>query len=385
MLKNKETRLYTIKYLIAFGAVGIILFIVMHFAIDGMEQQYYNELLATNYNKDTLIQSGKMSYLPSQYSDSIRGSLFKLYMLVYLAFTLLAISGYFIGLSLYKVPINAISMVTANSEDVLDGNYEQLDDTNTTEGDISRFYSIYTKMVTAIRQSRDKEKDEKIFLQDLIADISHQLKTPLATLTIYQDLLYNSNVTDEKKQDILKLMGEQLSRMEWLILSLLKLARLESGSIEFATDRQQLLPTIQMAVHNVHMLSEAKNQTINVDCDSGILLCHDRDWLSEALTNILKNSTEYAPERSNIDIHVEHSKIMTMIHVRDYGKGIEKEDLHKIFKRFYRAKSKVNENSIGIGLSLAKGIIEGMNGDITVQSQVGKYTCFTISFYHNKG
>ena len=382
MWKNRELKLYTIKYLICFFFIGIILFFAIKYAITHMEELYFMELLETNSDKQSLVESGKMSYLPSQYSDSIRSSIVHLYLLVYLVYMLLAVCGYCIGLSLYKSPLNAIKQVTANSENVLDGSYEGLEISGITEGDISHFYSMYTKMVTTIKQSRDKEKEEKIFLQDLIADISHQLKTPLATLTIYQDLLCNPNVAEVKKQEMLQLMGKQLSRMEWLILSLLKLARLESGSIQFEIVSQPLLPTIQMAVQNVHILSAAKNQTITVSCDDKLLLAHDSDWLSEALTNILKNATEYAPTDSSIEVFVEQSAVMTMIHIKDYGKGIDKDSINKIFKRFYRAKSDVNENSIGIGLSLSKGIVEGQNGDITVTSQPGKYTCFSVNFYH---
>ena len=130
------------------------------------------------------------------------------------------------------------------------------------------------------------------------------------------------------------------------------------------------------------MLSNAKSQFINVNCDTEMLLNHDQDWLAECLTNILKNSTEYAPEGSNIEVWTDQSPLTTMIHIKDYGKGIDKESQSKIFKRFYRAKSDVNANSIGIGLSLSKSIVEGQGGDIMVESEPGKYTCFTITFYH---
>lgn len=383
MYKNKEIKQYTIAYILGFIVLGILLFFFLKLSISHMEEQYYTELIDSVTDMEALAATGKMRYMPSQYSDSIRSTIAFLYGVCYGVYLVLALFGYFLGLKLYRVPIKALAKVTANSEDVLEGTYEPLDMTDSTEGDISRFYSVYTKMVTAIRQSRDKELNEKVFLQDLIADISHQLKTPLATLTIYQDLLQNPNVTDEKKQEILTLMGAQLSRMEWLILSLLKLARLESGAIRFNMTEQPLLPTIRMALQNVKMLLNKKQQSLIVDCDDNIILKHDSDWLAEALTNILKNATEYAPANSSIELTVDHSKVMTTIHIKDYGKGIDKESLPKIFKRFYRAKSDVNENSIGIGLSLSKGIVEGQGGDIFVTSEVGKYTCFTLSFYHS--
>ncbi|MBE5954202.1 MAG: HAMP domain-containing histidine kinase [Lachnospiraceae bacterium] len=382
MFRNKEVRDYTIKYVLVLILCGVALFFIIESYVNHIDEIYHQEIINSGQDYDTLLETGKISYSPAEYSSQINEHKRTLFVIAYGIFTVLGVTIYLFGLKLYKVPMDAIATIRRNSEDALEGDYNTPDFSSFTEGDISQFYFTYTKMVTAIKQSRDKELKEKEFLQDLIADISHQLKTPLATLTIYQDLLCNPNVSDEKKQEMLNVMGGQLSRMEWLILSLLKLARLESGAIEFIMKKEQLLPTIQLAVQNISMLSEAKNQTVNVSCDEALLLNHDRDWLAEALTNILKNATEYAPKGSSIDVTVESTSVMTMIHIKDYGMGIQPEAQSKIFKRFFRAKSEVNENSIGIGLSLSKGIVEGQGGDITVSSQVGKWSCFTVSFYH---
>lgn len=382
MFKNKDVRDYTIKYVLVLILCGVALFFAIKSYVKHIDVIYHKEIINSGQDYDTLVETGKISYSPAEYSSDIKDYKRMLFVTAYGIFAVLGVAIYLLGLKLYKVPMKAISTIHKNSQEVLEGDYNTPDFSSYTEGDISEFYFAYTKMVTAIKQSRDKELKEKEFLQDLIADISHQLKTPLATLTIYQDLLCNPNVSNDKKQDMLNVMGQQLSRMEWLILSLLKLARLESGAIEFIIKKQHLLPTIQLAVQNISMLSQAKNQTVNVICDEALILNHDRDWLAEALTNILKNATEYAPKDSTIDVTVESTPVMTMIHVKDYGMGIEPEAQSKIFKRFYRAKSEVNENSIGIGLSLSKGIVEGQNGDITVSSQIGKWTCFTVNFYH---
>lgn len=383
MLKNKEFKFFTISYLILCLVLGIVLFFSLNFSIDKLEDNYYEELISSANDIDMLEESGKLSFMPSEYSESIKESIVRLYMLVYIIYTIVCIGGFILSVHLYKFPLKAIHKVQTNAADVLEGNYNNLDLKDIDESDISQFYSMYTKMVTAIKIGREKEQNERIFLQDLIADISHQLKTPLATLTIYQDLLSNPDISDSKRKEILSMMGDQLSRMEWLILSLLKLARLESGAIEFNIKKQPLLPTLQLAAQNVSMLSNAKSQILNVNCGTETLLNHDQDWLAECLTNILKNATEYAPEGSNIEVWTEQSPLTTMIHINDYGKGIDKESQSKIFKRFYRAKSDVNANSIGIGLSLSKSIVEGQGGDIMVESEPGKYTCFTITFYHS--
>ncbi len=382
MFKNKEVKYFTITYVAVFIVLGILLAFLMDGAIDNMEKLYYEELISSTKDESMLWETGRLDYLPSQYSQRIRSSIIMLYGVTFSFYLLLGIIGYLFGIRLYKVPLKSIKTVTANAENVFEGDFNSLDMGDIDESDISMFLSMYTKMVTAIRQSKDKEESEKVFLQDLIADISHQLKTPLATLTIYQDLLCNPAVSEDKKQEVLGLMGKQLSRMEWLILSLLKLARLEAGAIEFTMEKKKLLPTIQMAHQNVSALLKAKNQQISINCDDSISVNHDVDWTAEALTNILKNATEYAPTNSTIELNVKHSQVMTNIEVKDYGKGIDSASLPHIFKRFYRAKSDVNENSIGIGLSLSKGIMKGQGGDITVCSEVNKYTAFTLSFFH---
>jgi len=348
MFRNKEVRDFTIKYILGLIICGIALYFIIKSYINNIDLIYHQEIINSDSNYTSLLETGRISHSPAQYSQEIRQLRTELFVMCYVIFLIIGSLGYILGLRLYLIPMKAIATVRDNSQNVLEGVYQPPDFSNMTEGDISQFYSMYTKMVTAIKQSKDKEAKEKIFLQDLIADISHQLKTPLATLTIYQDLLCNPNVSETKKQEMLSLMGGQLSRMEWLILSLLKLARLESGAIEFSIKKQPLLPTIQLAVQNVSMLSDAKKQTIDVSCHPDIILPHDRDWLAEALTNILKNATEYAPMESTIEVSVEQSHVMTLINVKDYGIGIDQEAQSKIFKRFYRAKSEVNENSIGM-------------------------------------
>ncbi len=382
MFKNKEVKSYTIKYLVICIVLGVCLFFALNFSLDQIENDYFEELTSSISYTDSLQETGRLSYMPADYNTKLQASISSLYVTVYSVFFLFCLVGYFLGLSLYKVPMNAIHKVQDNATDVLEGNYKNIELENISEDDISQFFSMYTKMVTAIKVGREQEQKEKLFLQDLIADISHQLKTPLATLTIYQDLLSSDNLDSKKQKEIVELMGAQLSRMEWLILSLLKLARLESGAIEFNMVKQPLLPTLQLASQNVSILKDKKQQAIKLICDQNILLNHDRDWLAECITNILKNATEYAPTASTIEMWVDQSPLTTMIHIKDYGKGIAKEDLSKIFKRFYRAKSDVNANSIGIGLSLSKSIVEGQGGDIIVESEVGKYTCFTITMYH---
>lgn len=384
MFRNREIRRYTMQYVLMAAVIGIVLFFVLDYGIDRIEQAYLRELSKLGDMGKNLERYGYFNYLLTDYNANVRKSVWFLYGLLWFVFLAVATFGYIHGLRIYHISADTIRVAKQTSDLVLSGEQalseQDIIPLSMQEGDIGAFWESYQKMVTAIAQAREDAEKEKVFLQDLIADISHQLKTPLATLTIYQDLLDNIALSDEERRDMLEKMGQQLNRMEWLVLNLLKLARLEAGSIRFEPETQNLKNTLQLAIENVRILKEAKGQHIELQCDDEIELMHDRAWTVEALTNILKNATEYAPEGSTIEVWTEQSSVLTEIHIKDYGIGISDDDIHKVFKRFYRAKSKVNENSIGIGLALSKGIINGQGGEIYVESVVGEYTCFTVAF-----
>lgn len=249
------------------------------------------------------------------------------------------------------------------------------------EGTVGILYSNFYKMVYALKDSKNREMEEKIFLRDIISDISHQLKTPLASLNVFMDLLLEDKVEDEeKRKQILKEAQNQLSRMEWMVLSMLKLARIEAGAIQFDKAVAALLPLLSEAAEAVQYLVKDRNQKIIVDCpEDGSLLC-DRDWLVEAVINLLKNASDYSGDGTNIRIEVEQTNVYTRIYVKDEGTGIPEQEIPNIFKRFYRVNHSVNPNSVGIGLSLTKSIIEGMDGSIHVKSEVGAYTWFILTF-----
>lgn len=251
------------------------------------------------------------------------------------------------------------------------------------QGEIGNLYTNLYKLVSTLNESKMKEMDEKIFLRDIISDISHQLKTPLASLTVFMDLLYDNRVDDEeKRKKLLEESKNQLSRMEWMVLSMLKLARIEAGAIEFENKETKLYPVLTQAKESLTYLTDEKNQSIEISCDVDRLLVCDGDWLTEAIINLLKNASDYSDENTTVTINVEETAVYTRISIMDEGIGIPEDALPHIFKRFYRVNNEVNPNSVGIGLSLTKSIIEGMGGKITVRSEEGKYTEFIITFVH---
>lgn len=249
------------------------------------------------------------------------------------------------------------------------------------EGVIGVLYTNFYKMVGVLKESKKREQDEKNFLRDIISDISHQLKTPLTSLMVFVDLLLENKVEDKEKQkQILTEAGNQLNRMKWMVLSMLKLARIEAGAIQFAKTETVLKPLLIQAEEGISFLIKERNQKVIVDCEEDIFFLCDGDWLVEAVINLLKNASDYSGNDTSIRVEVEQTKVYIRIYIKDEGPGIPEKEIPNIFKRFYRVHQEVNPNSVGIGLSLTKSIIEGMGGSIHVKSEEGKYTWFIITF-----
>lgn len=280
----------------------------------------------------------------------------------------------------YNKLLSDMENVSQIMENVIDNDTE-LPQEEYKEGTVGMLYTKLYQMVGILKESRDRELNEKIFLRDIISDISHQLKTPLASLNVFVDLLVDDKVAEpEKQKQILNEASNQLSRMEWMVLSMLKLARIEAGAIQFDVKAHHLYNVLQQAEDGVKYLLEGRSQSLELVCEEDVTLNCDGEWLTEALINLLKNASDYSGNGKKISVEVDDSKAFCRIYVKDEGMGISEEDIPNIFKRFYRVNSDVNPNSVGIGLSLTKSIVEGMGGTIKVRSEVGKYTWFILTF-----
>ncbi|MCQ2540297.1 MAG: HAMP domain-containing histidine kinase [Acetatifactor sp.] len=252
------------------------------------------------------------------------------------------------------------------------------------QGQMGLVFTDFQKLSAVLQSTRTVAHQDKKLLKDTISDISHQLKTPLASLKLFIELLSNSGITEERRTSLLAEAGNQIERMEWLILALLKQARIEAGAVAFEKTDCDLGRIIDDAVSTVAYLTEPRKQHVKLKLSTKdgekVVFRGDGPWLTEALSNLLKNASDYSEEGTEILVQAEENELFTRVSVTDYGKGIPEKDLDHIFDRFYRVDKSVNPNSVGIGLSLAKTITEGMDGQITVRSKEGEYTCFRLTF-----
>ncbi len=247
------------------------------------------------------------------------------------------------------------------------------------EGELSILKNEVYKTTIMLREESELLKKEKLSLKDSISDISHQLKTPLTSILIMLDNILDNPKMDEKtKLDFIENVRHQVETIHFLIVSLLKLSRIDAGVIEFKKENINYKTLLKSAIKNVEILKEEKNITIKLDVEE-TMFKGDYHWELEAITNILKNAIEHSKEEETIEIKVENHPLFTKLTIRDYGKGMNKKDLQNIFKRFYKGENSKSD-SIGIGLNLAKNIIEKDEGMIKVESELGKGTTFEIKF-----
>ncbi|MBM4763603.1 HAMP domain-containing sensor histidine kinase [Bacillus sp. B15-48] len=256
----------------------------------------------------------------------------------------------------------------------------QLDVRDNYEGELSLLKSQIYKVTRMLSEQGTVLQEDKANLTNAISDISHQLKTPLTSMMMMADLLDNHRLDGEKRREFTRNLQVQLKRMEWLVSSLLKLSKIDAGTIAFKKEKVFVAPLIQTAVEPLLVPIDIKMQNLNVNGDEEAAFIGDNNWTAEALINILKNCVEHTAEGGEISILFSENALFTEITITDNGKGIAKEDLPSIFKRFYKGKN-ASDDSVGIGLAMAYQIITSQQGDIEVKSEPGVGTIFQIKFY----
>lgn len=247
------------------------------------------------------------------------------------------------------------------------------------EGELYKLFHKVNSLVSILNAHAEKETTSKEFLKNTISDISHQLKTPLAAMNIYNGIMQNEASSPEI-QEFTSLTEQELDRIETLVQNLLKITKLDAGTINI--DKKPENVSEMMKEIKKHFLFRAKQEEkqIEIAGDDKITLLCDKDWLTQAIDNIVKNALDHTSKGGRIQIEYKQLPSAVQIIVKDNGSGIYPEDLHHIFKRFYRSRFSKDTQGVGLGLPLAKTIIEEHSGSIEVDSELGKGTTFIINF-----
>ncbi len=261
------------------------------------------------------------------------------------------------------------------------GKYD-MDISSNGEDSFSRLKNEIYRTTVRLREQSERSRQDKINLKNSISDISHQIKTPLTSISVMLDRISNDrDMSNDIKRKLLTDVKHSSNYIISLVQSLLTLSRLDADSITMKQEDVSVGELLGMCRERTEILAELGEVTVKVqDCGNISLKC-DKKWMSEAITNILKNCIEHTPSGGYVTMSASQNKLFTEITVRDTGNGIPKNELPHIFERFYKGSSS-DENSIGIGLSLAKTIIEKNNGYISVKSKVNEGSCFSLKIFH---
>lgn len=248
------------------------------------------------------------------------------------------------------------------------------------EGAMYRLFHEVNSLVTMADAHADSERRAKEFLRRTISDISHQLKTPIAALNIYNGILQQETADAATVREFTSLSEQELDRIESLVQSLLKMARLDAGAITLERAPENVFDLLEHIKRQYSFRAEQEGKEIVLEGDEQTVFSCDRTWLTEAIGNLVKNALDHTAQGDRILVRWQQSPCLTQITVEDTGSGIRSEDLYHIFKRFYRSRFSKDTQGVGLGLPLAKSIVEAHQGSIEVHSKLGQGTAFTINF-----
>ena len=246
------------------------------------------------------------------------------------------------------------------------------------EGELAILESEVQKMVIRLREQQSQLLSDKKYLADSIADISHQIRTPLTSINLLLSFLSDPNITEERRQKAIRELYELLSRIDWLITTLLKISKLDAGTIQLKKETMTMQTLIQESVEPLLVPIELRGQELKVEAAGQFV--GDKNWTCEAIGNIVKNCMEHTPAGGEVHIRANENALYVEIIVEDTGCGISQEDLPHIFERFYKGKNSSNK-SFGVGLALARGIINAQNGTVKAENKKEGGAKFTLRFY----
>lgn len=272
-----------------------------------------------------------------------------------------------------------INQITQYINEIKNRKYD-LNINENSEDELSNLKNELYKITIMLKEESEISRQDKENIKMSVEDISHQLKTPLTSIMIMLDNLKdNPNMDEDTKQRFIFEISKQVDWINWLVISILKLSRLEANVVKFSDNKINVKKFIDEIIDNLEIPIEIKNQKIIIEGNEDASFIGDYKWQQEAITNIIKNAIEHNKENGKITIKYEENVLFAKITIIDEGQGIAKEDLKHIFERFYKAQNS-SDNSVGIGLSLAKNIIEKNNGMINCKSEIGNGTEFIVKY-----
>ena len=265
--------------------------------------------------------------------------------------------------------------VVTNIDNFINERYEK--DNINKETLESKIDSKLYKLSEVVKGKSDKVNHAKVEIEQMVSDITHQVKTPISNIRMYSDTIINNDLSKEQEKEFLNVISNQVDKLEFLMDSLTKMSKLETNMIALNKESSKFMECIEKAKEQVRPLAENKNIEIEIIGENCIIQ-YDKKWTLEAICNILENAIKYTNQNGKIRIHLEKLESFLKIDIIDNGIGIDQENISNIFKRFFRERKVHNINGVGIGLYLSKNIIENQNGYIKVKSKVNKGTTFSV-------
>ena len=369
-LKNKNVR----KYLILAILTVVILTSVVFFILF-LEQKNVSEQVLIKYNVLNLDESLALEEINNQlfsYLYIATGTIFVILFLV-IAYFLFALNRNEKEIKNMRVYIDEIAKTDY-----------KIDIENMSESEMSNLKNEIYKIVLELKEKSENLAKDRETLSNHLADISHQIRTPLMAISSMVDaIIANEDKLDENIRKFIYEISRQLDQINWLVDNLIKMAQLDTKTVDFNKEDTNIRNLIEKIEKNMSIFLELKNQKLAININENIHALIDSKWMTEAIENIIKNCIEHSAENSKIQISAIQNPLFVQIEIKDNGSGISEEDLPRIFDKFYKGKGASN-NSFGIGLSLAKSIIESQNGEIEVESEVSKGSTFRIKLYKIK-
>lgn len=281
--------------------------------------------------------------------------------------------------ALWKLIIDRLERLSRQMDQSMDGAFP-LAGNDDEEGILSRLEGQYYQLARRLQLSLESMSREKEELNSVVTDISHQLKTPLSSIKVFNSLLLEGDLNKPEELEFLQRTQEQIQKLEWLAASLIKISRLETGMIELKKELSDIKQTILKAVNEVYLKSLAQEVEINVHNMHNRVIEHDVKWTCEAIVNILENAIKYTSATGMVKIAMEELESYIKIDIEDNGIGIPSHEIGQVFNRFFRGEAELIRKSegSGIGLYLSRKIIEEQGGGLIVNSEPGQGSCFTI-------